>query len=126
MAVCNKDCFNCPFDDCINDAMDAEDRRQSLLRDLLTLPKEKAAVRLRNRAYVAENRAAVRQSCRDYWARHRDEINARRRARYGAPRQQEAIAYQRQYYREHRDEILKRAAERYAARKEIVHNEEEA
>lgn len=38
--ICNKDCFVCPYPDCINDEMDAADRRESRARDkLLGVPR---------------------------------------------------------------------------------------
>lgn len=38
--ICNKDCFACAFPDCINDEMDAADRRESRERDkLLGVPR---------------------------------------------------------------------------------------
>lgn len=123
--LCDKDCFNCKLPDCINDDMDQDDRRESRERDLLTLTREKATQRLKRQAYVESHREAINRSAREYRARHRDKINAQRRARYGC-RQQAAVAYQRNYYREHRDEILIKAAARYAARKETVHEEMEA
>ena len=42
-AACNRDCFNCPYPDCIVDEMSADERRihKELERDLFTDPEKK-------------------------------------------------------------------------------------
>lgn len=110
--ICNKDCFACAFPDCINDEMDAADRRESRERDkLLGVPR---------REKCSESAAAEehRRRALAYYRAHAAEINAKRR---GNPRIKEQ---HRAYYLRHREEILarqkeynrRRAAEKRAAR----------
>ena len=54
MKICNKDCFNCPFEDCINDKMDYEDYVESANRDKLA--EYQKAYREANKIRIAENR----------------------------------------------------------------------
>lgn len=91
--ICNKDCFACPFSDCINNEMDAADRRESRERDkLLGVPR---------REKCSESAAAEeqRQRALAYYRAHAAEINAKRR---GNPRIKEQ---HRAYYLRHREEI---------------------
>ena len=110
--ICNKDCFACAFPDCINDEMDAADRRESRERDkLLGVPR---------REKCSESDAAEehRRRALAYYRAHAAEINAKRR---GNPRIKEQ---HRAYYIRNREEIVARqkeynrlrAAEKRAAR----------
>ncbi len=89
MAICNKDCENCPFDDCINDNMDAQDYRESAQRDKLCMTD-------RQKKKKAQNR-------RDY-LKKREEKLAYSRAYYRAHKK-EFAAYQKAYRAEHRERI---------------------
>ena len=43
MAVCDKDCFNCPYDDCVLDELDAKDYAQTReIEGALLFPKTAA------------------------------------------------------------------------------------
>ena len=112
MPICDKNCFACPFPDCINDEMDAADRRESRERDkLLGVPR---------REKCSESAAAEehRRRALAYYHAHAAEINAKRR---GNPRIKDQ---HRAYYRKNREVLLarqkeynrRRAAEKRAAR----------
>ena len=110
--ICNKDCFACPYPDCINDEMDAADRRESRERDkLLGVPRREKC----SESAAAEEHRRRALAC---YRAHAAEINAKRR---GNPRIKEQ---HRAYYLRHREEILarqkeynrRRAAEKRAAR----------
>lgn len=60
MSICNKDCFNCPYPDCINDCMDHEDYVEAAERDreLRSTP-EKRKLAAQQRAYYEANREKV-------------------------------------------------------------------
>ena len=64
--VCNKDCFNCPFPDCINDEMDHEDYIAAAARDkeLRSTPKSKK-VAAQKKAYYEANREKLFQRQRE-------------------------------------------------------------
>ena len=105
-AVCSKDCFNCPFPDCINDALDAEDYR--LARQIeaeITLPKSQKETQIAayQRAYYEANKDEIAAYQRAYREAHKDEIAAKRRARRSTPEGRSAYnAYMREYQRRKR------------------------
>lgn len=111
MAICDHNCFDCKFDDCVCpddeisplEESDARRRDAELLRslcpaDLDDLEAQKRKIKAdANRRYVAQNREKVRAgkaACRakriehyrtyslDYYYARREEINAARREAY--------------------------------------------
>lgn len=70
---CNKDCFHCPFPDCINDDLDHEDYRE-LARiereEIFTKSEKQRKVAAAQKAYREANRekvaAAQKNALRDY------------------------------------------------------------
>ena len=60
MSICNKDCFHCPYPDCINDDMDHEDYVEAAERDreLRSTP-EKRKIAAQHKAYYKANREKV-------------------------------------------------------------------
>lgn len=64
-AVCNKDCFNCPYDDCINDELDYEDYRaqtenDKAIKDELRGEKSRK-VAAQQRAYYQNNKEKLKR-----------------------------------------------------------------
>lgn len=139
MPICDKDCFNCPYPDCINDAMDADDYAEARGRDkLLNCParqgrrpdysvdeqrrKQMDRRNARSRARYAENREAIlakakarREADPELAARQK----AYRLAYYQANRA--AIAErQKAYYQEHREERTALYRAYYAANREEI------
>lgn len=53
--ICNKDCFNCIYDDCINDSVDIEDYKNNLVDEINTLVTRKQQ---RNRSNYKKYREA--------------------------------------------------------------------
>lgn len=72
MAVCNKDCFNCIYDDCILDGLG---RAPKAADDKAELTKNQ----VRGRKYYAEHREEQKAKKYAYWIAHKEEINAKRR-----------------------------------------------
>ena len=60
VSICNKDCFHCPYPDCINDDMDHEDYVEAAERDreLRSTP-EKRKLAAQQKAYREANREKV-------------------------------------------------------------------
>lgn len=59
-SVCDKDCFNCKFPDCIYEGLDAQDYRESSARDkILTQTPEQKKMAAYQRAYYEANREKV-------------------------------------------------------------------
>lgn len=121
MEKCNMDCFNCPYPDCINDEMTAEDYQEALQRDRVTLnSKEKLKLNEKKRAYYADNRERRLAWQRDYYQANRDHIRAMRKAHYYANRAEELTkrkayeeknreklqAWRREYYQENRERLV--------------------
>lgn len=46
MCVCDKDCFNCKFEDCINDELDQEDSAELDKLDEILIPRNERVRRL--------------------------------------------------------------------------------
>ena len=139
MPICDKNCFACPYTDCINDTMDADDYAEARGRDrLLNCPtgqgrrpdRSVEAQRCEqldrknacNRAWYAKNREAIlakakarRESDPEYAARQK----AYRLAHYQANRDA-ILARQKAYYQEHREELRARYQAYYAANRDKV------
>ena len=86
--VCNKDCFNCPFPDCINDEMDHEDYIAAAARDkeLRSTPKSKK-VAAQKKAYYEANREKVAAQQKAYYEANREKVAAQKKAYYEANRE---------------------------------------
>lgn len=70
--VCDKDCFNCKFDDCIMDDLGREPCPRELSQDPKAI-KRRERYRANKEKYCAQKRA--------HYQLHKEEINARRRKR---------------------------------------------
>ena len=87
MSICNKDCFHCPYPDCINDEMDHEDYVESaeLDKELRSTP-EKRKVAAKQRAYYEANREKLAAYQKSYREANRDKVAAQQKAWYEANR----------------------------------------
>ena len=77
-AVCNKDCFNCPYDDCINDELDYEDYRaqtenDKAIKDELRGEKSRK-VAAQQRAYYQNNKEKVAAQKRAYYQNNKEKL----------------------------------------------------
>jgi|GEM_PF-2356390 len=87
MSICDKDCFHCPYPDCINDQMDHEDYIEASKRDkaLRSTPKSKKlaaqqkAYREANREKVAAQQKAYREANREKLAAQQKKIKELRK-----------------------------------------------
>ena len=114
MPICSKDCFACPFPDCINDAMDGEDLQESVRRDRQLCSKGGKSAKA---TYYERNREKVLAKAHAYYAVNREEISARKQAYYIANRD-ERKAHAKAYYHANREQILAKQRQAYAARRE--------
>lgn len=94
--MCNRDCFNCIYDDCILDEIDENDLQE--LKDAeeiagIIKPSKKSG-------YNKEQKAA-------YYNAHREKYKSYRRKHYEKHREQ-IKAYQKRYYQEHKKEVLEK------------------
>lgn len=117
MSICDKDCFNCPYDDCICNEFSEEDLEKiNALVEILTLP-EKPPVSEKKRTYYERHKEERKAYQRDYYAKHKQEHAIRRRAYYERNRQK-IIAQVREYERKHREQRAAAAKRRYRKRLE--------
>lgn len=87
-SICNKDCFNCPYPDCINDELDYEDYRElaQIDKDLTSTPiKKKLAAQ--QKAYREANREKVAAAQKAYREGNREKLAAAQKAYYEANRE---------------------------------------
>ena len=110
--VCDHNCFECPFPDCIADDMTAEELKESIARDrdtnITPERKKRRAYREANREKIADQQRAYREANREkiadqqraYREANREKIADQKRAYYEANR--EKIADQKRAYREAR------------------------
>lgn len=68
--VCNEDCFNCKYDECINE-------HPTLERDDSELSQDPDNIRRRN--HYRANRERICAQKREYWQANKERLNARRR-----------------------------------------------
>lgn len=79
---CNRDCFNCIFEDCIVNELLPEDlkeinqRDREIRRDNKDNKRKKIAER--QRKYREEHRDEINERQRKFYAEHKDELNERR------------------------------------------------
>lgn len=77
--ICNKDCFNCPYPDCINDEFTADDAAEldMIERDFIQPPPDKITRRKRQTApenyqkWIVQNKARKQAYDRAYYRLHR-------------------------------------------------------
>ena len=88
--ICNKDCFNCPYEDCINDEMDHEDYQEAADRDReLFMTPEKRKIAAGKKAYYEANREKIAAGQKAYREANREAYNRyhreyARRKRHGS------------------------------------------
>lgn len=105
MDKCNRDCFHCPFPDCVAEIATTDERKESTERD-------REARRERNP--VTKWQKAYRKRIdyqKAYRKRNREKRNAYRRAYYRAHREKE-LARDRAYYLAHKEEYIEWQRER--------------
>ena len=95
--VCDMDCFNCKFDDCVNDTIEIEEYLESenLDRDIISRRSQKKARKMsekaieRKKEYLSENAEGRRAYAQAYYALNRERKSA----------------YDRRYFSDNRDKI---------------------
>ena len=106
MAVCNKDCFNCIYPDCICDSMDSADYKAAAERDRATGQKRRY-IRSEDKIIDSEGR---KEYWRLYYHENKEWINARRREKR-AENPERYSAEKRRYYLSHREKCIENAKE---------------
>lgn len=131
MAICDHDCFRCPWPDCVvsDDLTDAE-AAESAERDRMlvpgsidsrtyrfrTDPEYREEVRQKRRAYYQANKERFKATQQKYRENNTEHIKAKKHEYY-LLHKQEYAERRRRYYRAHREEILSREAQKYKEKK---------
>ena len=112
--ACNRDCFNCQFEDCILEEGPniAEYRELALIDKSLFETPEKRKSAAYQRAYREANREKVLARQRAYREANHERVAASHKVYYEANREK-VLAYQKAYYEANREKV---AAYRRAAR----------
>lgn len=111
-AVCDRNCFECIYDDCICNEFGAADRREmkAIDRELI----QQRPPTYDKHAYYVANREKILAKAKARREADPEGAAAYHHAHY-MKRRDEAIAYQKAYYRANRDEILAQHRAAYAA-----------
>lgn len=113
--ICDRDCFNCKFDDCINDEFNYQDFVESrqMERDFLFT---KSLKQRRHdewfAGYYSKNRDRMLANQKAYKDAHRAELNAKQRE-YTDANYEECIARSRAWKESHREYLRERDKARY-------------
>ena len=102
--VCNRDCFNCIYEDCIDDSMIHEDYvKQSEIEKELLFPKTQKDKKIAagKKAYREANREKIAAGQKAYYEANREKIAAGKKAYYEANREK-YNRYMREYRRRRR------------------------
>ena len=101
---CNRDCFNCPFPDCIEDEMTAADYDEARERDReIIFPKSRKEKQIaaKKKAYREANREEIAAKQKAYREANREEIAAKKKA-YREANREKYNAYMRDYMKKRR------------------------
>ena len=82
--ICDKDCFNCIYDDCILDSCGRTERKKK--------EKSQSSEAKRLHRYYMEHREEVKKKNLAYYREHREEINAKRRKSHKDKEKQQKIS----------------------------------
>ncbi|MEE1279370.1 MAG: hypothetical protein UHH95_00885 [Oscillospiraceae bacterium] len=110
-AVCDLNCFDCKFEDCINDRLEIDDFRlvEEMDKTIIDQRKEKKAQKLskyaleRKKAYKTENPEDKKAYAQAYYS-----LNRERYKKYRRQNRDRKSAYDRDYFSRNREEINKK------------------
>ena len=103
-SVCDKNCFQCRFSDCIYDGMEYDDYVQSAALDKeLTQTAHQKKVAAQKRAYYEANKDKVAAYQRAYREANKDKVAAQHRAYYEANKDKVAAQHRAYYERKKKE-----------------------
>lgn len=119
--VCNKDCFNCPYEDCILDDLDLEDYEEldKIDQNIMTSDVNDdwiAKKREYQKNYYQNNKARMLEKSKAWHEAHKAEMKAYKQAYYQAHKEEIKLK-QRKYYEENRLQESQRKRKQYVERK---------
>ena len=96
---CNRDCFHCPFEDCIEDELTHEDyRAEAMIEKEFLFPKtaKQKKIAAGQKAYYEANREKIAAGKKAYYEANREKIAAGQKA-YREANREKYNAYMREY-----------------------------
>lgn len=114
--MCNLDCFNCQYSDCINDRLESEDFHS----DYEEVDRTKILVRQRNARYRAKNKEILNQKSRDWNNANKERVLATTKA-WAIENKQRIAANKRKRWAEN-PEYYRQKQRDYRARKKMELN----
>ena len=106
--VCDKNCFECPFDDCIYDDLDLDDVKEQRERDAehrAALKSEKELrIAAKKKAYYEANREDIAAKQKAYREANREDVAAKQKA-YREANREDIAAYHKAYYEANREKL---------------------
>ena len=107
-AVCDRDCFNCTFDDCVNDLIEIEDyiESENIDKDIIKKRRQKRNRKMsekavkRKKEYLSEDAEGKRAYAQAYYS-----LNRERYVRYRLENKERKSAYDRRYFNDNREKI---------------------
>lgn len=110
-AICDMDCFNCKYEDCINDKLEFEDYVLSsyidndiILRRNGKIPRKMSEIAIkRKKEYKTENKQKEKAYAQAYYT-----LNRERFKKYRLENRERKSAYDRVYFERNRDDIIKK------------------
>ena len=105
--ICDRDCFNCRFDDCICDEMTADDWKAARGIDdfIHTKTEKEKSIAAKQKQYYEENRESIAAKQKKYREENRESIAAYQKQYYEENRESIA-AYQKRYREENRETLI--------------------
>lgn len=101
---CNHDCFNCVYEDCINDVLTPEELHEANKRD-------------------AKFNIVFTEDCKKRWEQKNKKKISERKHQWYLLNKERCKRNRQKYYSEHREEIISREKERYQRDKEYINKQ---
>lgn len=117
---CNRDCFNCPFPDCVVDDITDEERDEleQIDREILkTVTEKQLAAKARQHEYYLLHKDLICQRHKEWVAKHPKQHRKQAREWYRKNKRKkkriDRRSYYKLYYQLHKDEILAKRKKYY-------------
>ena len=119
--ICDRDCFNCRFDDCICDEMTADDWKAARGIDdfIHTKTEKEKSIAAYKKQYYEENRESIAAYKKKYYEENRETIAAKQK-QYREENRESIAAYKKQYYEENRETIAAYQKKYYEENRESI------
>lgn len=112
--VCDRDCENCAFDDCM---LPIWKNKQEY--DALYYQKNREIIIQRSREWYLSHKNEVKAIQRKYVEEHKEKISAQKK-KYWAENREQLCAQKRKYYEEHKEEILAQQRQYRLTNRELI------